>query len=556
MPLIICGIQTTHQPQFPQSEFVIHTGRKIVMLLFMGSRYMIAAGHPVTAEAAQHAMEQGGNAVDGVLAGWLAAGLTEPVLTSPGGGGFAMISPARGAPRLYDFFSQTPLSPNPDGQTYPLEADFGSTRQTFHLGIGSVATPGCVAGLMKLHDDFGRLPLSECAAPARHLSKNGVTITDHAETLLSVVNDLYRATPEAANLFVSRTDQSKCLLKGELFLNPDYANFLDMLEAEGARWFYEGDAGRIVSDLCRDQGGHLTREDFLNYEVIIRDPLVINRNGATIYLNPPPSMGGTLIGIGLLSGAMASHATYPFSQYKDWANWLNPLRLMSQLRTPGGMKSLTGDDLAGIQRALAESAPLKDAVNDLFPHALDHLHNTGTTQISIVDADGNEVSMTTSNGAGSAIIIPDTGIMLNNMLGEEDLQPDGMNTWKPDRRLASMMAPTLVRFADRRGVATGSGGSNRIRSTILQILRHLIDHQNDLKGAIHAPRLHWEEGTLHAEHGAMEGLACAQESLPWPVVEHKDRNLFFGGAHSVGYEPGGSFIGVGDPRRGGVTAGG
>lgn len=525
------------------------------MLMLMGSRYMIAAGHPVTAEAAKHAMEQGGNAVDGVLAGWLAACLTEPVLTSPGGGGFAMVSPASGNPRLYDFFSQTPIRPNPEGHTYPLEADFGSTRQTFHLGIGSVATPGCVAGLMKLHDDFGRLPLSECAAPARQLSKDGVTITDHAETLLSVVNDLYRATPEAAALFVSRSDPGKCLLKGEHFLNPDYANFLDMLEAEGARWFYEGDAGRIVSEQCRDHGGHLTREDFLNYEVIIRDPLVINRNGATIYLNPPPSMGGTLIAIGLLSGTSASQSAYPFSQYKDWSTWINPLRLMSQLRTPGGMERLSESDLKGIQRALAQSAPLSKAVEELFPHALGHLHSTGTTQISIMDNDGNEVSMTTSNGAGSAIIIPDTGIMLNNMLGEEDLQPDGMNTWKPNRRLASMMSPTLVRFSDGRRVATGSGGSNRIRSTILQILRQLIDHQFNLEEAIQAPRLHWEAGTLHAEHGAMEGLASAQASLPWPVVEHQDRNLFFGGAHSVGYDPMGSFIGVGDPRRGGVSVG-
>lgn len=526
------------------------------MLMIMGSRYMIAAGHPVTAEAAQHAMEQGGNAVDGVLAAWLAACLTEPVLTSPGGGGFAMISPANGSARLYDFFSQTPLCPNPDGHTYPLEADFGSTRQTFHLGIGSVATPGCVAGLMKLHHDFGRLPLHECAAPARQLSKDGVTITDHAETLLSVVNDLYQATPESADLFASRTDPGKCLLEGERFTNPDYANFLDMLEAEGARWFYEGDAGRIVSEMCRDQGGHLTRDDFLNYKVVIRDPLVIKRNGATICLNPPPSMGGTLIAIGLLSGVGGKHASYPFSQYKDWLNWVDPLRLMSLLRTPGGTERLEGNDLAGIQSALDQSSSLNAAVKELFPHALEHLHSTGTTQISIMDREGNEVSVTTSNGAGSAIIIPGTGIMLNNMLGEEDLQPDGMNTWKPNRRLASMMSPTLVQFADGRRVATGSGGSNRIRSTILQILRHLIDHQNNLEKAIHAPRLHWEEGTLHAEHAAMEGLASVGESLPWPVVEHGDRNLFFGGAHSVGYDPAGSFTGVGDRRRGGVAVGG
>ena len=145
--------------------------------------------------------------------------------------------------------------------------------------------------------------------------------------------------------------------------------------------------------------------------------------------------------------------------------------------------------------------------------------------------------------------------MLNNMLGEEDLQPAGLNTWEPDTRLASMMAPTLARLADGRRLATGSGGSNRIRSTILQILRHLIDHRIPLADAVLAPRLHWENGELHAETEAAGKLAGLAAPLPWPIIGHAVPNLFFGGAHSVECSHQGTFTGVADPRRGGVATG-
>lgn len=520
----------------------------------MGKRYVIASGHPATTEAARHALEAGGNAFDAALAGWLASCLAEPVLTSPGGGGFAMASPGTGRPRLYDFFAQTPVSPNPNGHTYPLEADFGTTRQVFHLGAGSIATPGAVAGILRMQSELGRLPFHECAAPARHLSKEGLAVTPHAETLLTVVNDLYLATPDARSLFASRLQGDRCLLEGEIFLNKDFGAFLDMLEAEGPRWFYEGDIGRIVSDYCRDHEGHLSREDFVSYRVEVRDPLVVRRNGSTIWLNPPPSMGGTLIALGLAVSDPAGPDSYPFNHRAGWENWYRPLRLMTLLRTREGLRQLHEDEIEAVREVLQQDARLEAAFSEALPHAWDHLHATGTTQISVMDAEGNELSMTTSNGAGSAIIPRGTGFMLNNMLGEEDLQPDGLHTWKPNRRLASMMAPCLAHLADGSRVATGSGGSNRIRSTVLQILRHLIDRHAPLEAAVDLPRLHWENGQLHAETAAVGALLSPAAATPWPVIGHPMPNLFFGGAHSVACSRDGSFTGIGDPRRGGTAA--
>ncbi|MEX0327060.1 MAG: gamma-glutamyltransferase [Puniceicoccaceae bacterium] len=521
----------------------------------MAKRYIISAGHPLTADAARHALDAGGNAFDAALSGWLAACLAEPVLTSPGGSGFAMVAPASSPPRLYDFFSQTPLRANPDGHAYPLEADFGSTTQIFHLGAGTVATPGCVAGILQIQETHGRLPLEECAAPALELSRNGLIITEHAATLLKVVKDLYLATPDSRRLFQSRREQTGCLREGERFLNHDFEVFIDALIAEGSRWFYEGDIGRIISDYCQQHEGHLTREDFTRYKVEVRDPLEIRRNGSTVWLNPPPSMGGTLIAIGLLSRGKAASGSFPVQGRSAWLDWAEPLRLMSLLRSQEGSRQLDEEDGILLQKAFQLNEDVAGAAAQLFPHALEQVQSMGTTHISIMDGDGNEIAMTTSNGAGSAIIPSGTGFMLNNMLGEDDLQPEGLGTWKPDTRLSSMMAPTLARLADGSRIATGSGGSNRIRSTILQILRHLIDHRLSLAEAVEAPRLHWENGELHAETGAAQLLRELDQSLPWPLVEHSVPNLFFGGAHSVAWSDKSGFSGIGDPRRGGISIG-
>jgi gamma-glutamyltranspeptidase/glutathione hydrolase len=325
-----------------------------------------------------------------------------------------------------------------------------------------------------------------------------------------------------------------------------------MLIEEGARWFYEGDIGRLVADYCAGNGGHLERRDFLNYRVHVREPLEIRRNGSVVWLNPPPSMGGTLIGLGLSLHEPVAHRPYPFSSAADWRQWIEPLQVMSLMRTRHGLDQLpkTARDL--IAEALSTSRQLAEAVDTLFPHALPQARSHGTTQLSIMDGSGNEISMTTSNGAGSAVILPGTGFMLNNMLGEEDLQPDGLGTWQADTRLASMMAPTLSRLADGTRLATGSGGSNRIRSTLLQILRHLLDRGSSLEEAVLAPRLHWENEELHAETGAENCLLAIADSLPWPVVGHSVPNLFFGGAHSVARAADGELVGIGDPRRGGV----
>ena len=178
----------------------------------------------------------------------------------------------------------------------------------------------------------------------------------------------------------------------------------------------------------------------------------------------------------------------------------------------------------------------------------------GTTHISVIDARGNAASLSLSNGEGSAYIVPGTGVMLNNMLGEADINVGGFHQWPEDARMSSMMAPSLIVGGAGDMVAMGSGGSNRIRTALLQVMLNLSAFAMPLDRAVESPRLHFEDGLLSIEggFGEMESAALARA---FPDAEvWAERNLFFGGVHAVGFEPAtGRFDGAGDPRRGGVA---
>ncbi len=178
----------------------------------------------------------------------------------------------------------------------------------------------------------------------------------------------------------------------------------------------------------------------------------------------------------------------------------------------------------------------------------------GTTQISVIDALGNAASMTLSNGEGCGYMVPGTGIVLNNLLGEEDINPHGFHRWPCDVRMCSMMAPSLVERPDGVIAAVGSGGSNRIRTAILQVLLNLLEFGMTVEDAVTSPRIHFENDLLSIEPGFCEGdIAALAEDFP-NMEKWRERNLFFGGVHTVQFDPGaGSFEGAGDMRRGGVT---
>jgi gamma-glutamyltranspeptidase / glutathione hydrolase len=507
-------------------------------------RGVVAAGHTLTAEAAAEVLRAGGNAYDAVLAALMVACVAEPVLCSPGGGGFLLARPASQKPRVYDFFVQTPGARRPESELEfrPILADFGTVTQEFHIGHGTFAVPGVVRGLFDIHRDLGTLPMADIVSQAVGHAKNGIEVTPFQAYLFRVVTATFTATDDCLRIFKSADDAAALVGEGETLRQPQLADSLETLAIEGDDLFYRGEIAAAIANNMQS-GGQITREDLENYAVERRAPLTLDYHGVRLHTNPPPSSGGLLIAFGLkiLESIDLKALGFASCGYLD-----------SVARTIGATAeariAAANDGALDAERVL-DDAFLARYRDEIAGRAASR---RGTTHMSVIDAAGNLASLTVSNGEGSGYVIPGTGIVMNNMLGEEDLNPGGFQRWPTGHRMTSMMAPSLLEWPGGDTVALGSGGSNRLRTAILQVLLNLIDFRLPVEEAVHAPRLHYENGLLSVEGGFdVQRLGPLLESFP----DHHlwdERNMFFGGVHTAAASAK-SMHGAGDPRRGGVS---
>ncbi len=482
----------------------------------------VAAGHELTAKAARHAFEMGGNAVDAAIAAAWMACVAEPVLASPGGGGFAMAGGHGRKPQLCDFFAQTPRRANERADFHAIEANFGDATQTFHIGLGSVATPGFVPGLFALHAAHARLPMGDLIAPAAAIARTGHEVNAFQAFLARVISPILTNTEGTRAIFAPN---GHLLKQGETLKNPALARFLELL-AQGGLDSYANDIWPALL-AGMDASGHLTQDDLEHYRVHWRTPLDIALPFGHAWLNPPPAASGVLIA--LARQALAEDAACPPCA------WARALDAADRIRHD------SGHDLDALMQELG-------LPQDAAPKAY-----RGTTHISTIDADGLACAMTISNGEGCGHVVPGFGFMLNNMLGETDVNPAGRSGWPKNVRLSSMMAPALARREDGALFVLGSGGSNRIRSVIFLMLARLFDEGADLEAAIEAPRLHVEHGHLDFEPGfAPQHLRAMEQAFPDHRAWRKP-GLFFGGCHAAARLPDGSLVAHGDPRRAGAA---
>jgi gamma-glutamyltranspeptidase/glutathione hydrolase len=499
----------------------------------------VAAGHPLTAEAGADILRKGGNAVDAAVACVLMSFVTEAPLTGPGAGGYMLIHTPAGQNLLLDFFVAAPgkgLDGVEPAALQPIDVHFSAEAvQVFNIGPSSCGVYGNPAGVAEALERFGTMPLAALVERPARAARDGVKVTSMAASILTILEPILTATPEAAAIYAPA---GRVLRAGETVCMPEVGDLLERLGAEGSRFLYEGEVAKKVSDWVLERGGLLTEEDLASYGPIDREPVRAEYRGREILTNPPPSSGGILIAysLDLLDRLGRAHDVRTLVEVMDRTN---------RERTDEFVQGLNSE---GYLERFLHKAALESAASEIGSRL------GSTTHVSVLDSDGACASVTCSNGSCSGVVVPGTGIHLNNMLGEEDLNPGGFHRHEPGRRIPSMMAPTVV-LRDRRVEAVlGSAGSNRIRSAILQTVLRVVADGLPAQEAVDAPRVHYEGRVVEAEPGIDEAGLAALERDGWPVQRFRERNLYFGGVQAAARDPEtGALSGGGDPRRGGAA---
>ena len=498
-------------------------------------RSIVASGHPLVSETAGEILAAGGNAFDAVVAAGFTSAVVEPALTSLGGGGFMLgHSEKTGQNLFFDFFVDTPgLGRDEKAFThdfFPITVDFSGSSQDFNIGLASVAVPGTLKGLLHIHKRLGRMSLAEVISPAKEVALHH-RINDHAAHFLKLLYPIMTLTARGRRIY---QPADKYLEVGDYLKNSEMAGFLDQLSTEGADSFYFGEVAQRIDKDMREGGGLLTAADLAAYQVKERAPLTVPYGDCLFVTVPEPSMGGTLIALSL-----SLMAEQPERQY-DWGSAEHLLDTVGLMKEVERLREAGVTSPEALQQFLQNRTVIAQSTEKI------RLFSRGTTHISVADSRGNCAGMTCSNGEGSGYFAPGSGVMLNNMMGEDDLHPNGFHSSEPGKRVFSMMSPSLLLKDGRIKLVIGSGGSKRIRTAVSQVLHQVVDFNRSLQQAVDAPRLYLDGDCLQLEPGFNQlAVMAVKKTLPVNLWPQKD--VYFGGVHAV--IPG--LDGAGDPRRGG-----
>jgi gamma-glutamyltranspeptidase/glutathione hydrolase len=430
-----------------------------------------------------------------------------------------------------------------------IDVRFGSAVQRFRVGVGSCGVPGAPAGLGEAHRRWASWPWADLVTPAVGLARDGVALTPEHHAVHVLLESILHASPAGRAIFAA---EGATGAPGVPIRQLDLAATLERLAEAGAADLYVGELAERIAAFFTAEGGAVTREDLAAYRVVPRRPVETRYHGHAVVTNAPPSTGGLLLAYALAVAEGLGHPGPPLGP--------DAIRVAAAVLTEaesrrapdlgrrlirGGARRLLDDTAVEEGRARVLGAL---AAGPLVGHAA--VAARGTTHISVLDGAGNAACMTVSTGTGSGVFVGDTGIHMNNILGEEDLVAEGTRV-RAGHRLTSMMAPTHLAGPDGFEAVVGSSGSARIRSALYRVITGLVDHDLSAREAVDLARLHPTATALDLEggtpHASVEALRQAGEVvLAWP-----DRNVYFGGAQ-VAARRHGRLEAAGDPRRGGA----
>ncbi len=491
----------------------------------------VATAHPLASEAGAEALRAGGNAVDAAVAAALALGVVQPESSGLGGGGFALVWLARtGTLTVLDFREVAPAAATRD---MFLEGGAPAPARSRDGGL-AVAVPGAVKGYAELARRFGRLPLARLAEPAARVAERGFPVGRHYEEAARIRLACLAADGAGAREFLARDAGGawRPLLAGERLRRPELARTLRRLGRDPEA-FYRGPLAAQVAAAARARGGLLTAADLAAYRTVERAPLQGTYRGFRVASMPPPSAGGAIV-IGLLQAlegddpAAGGLRPVPFLHaFAEVEKRLFAERA-GRLADPA---FLPGADAAALELAdPAFDRALRAAVgeratpaSELGPAAAPAAGGAHTTHVSAVDAEGNAVSLTTTvNGYfGSCVVVPGTGVLLNDEMDDFDAAPgapnlfglvgSGVNGVEPGKRPLSSMAPTLVFDAGGRAVlAVGAPGGSTIPSTVAQVILWRLGAGMPLGQAVGVPRVHhqWRPDELQVEPWGLDAATA------------------------------------------------
>ena len=525
---------------------------------------MVSSASKLASEVGAETLRQGGNAVDAAVATAFALAVTWPSAGNIGGGGFLVYHGDDGEATTFDFREKAPMAAT---ERMYLGLDGAVVNNSNHFGPLAVGVPGTVAGLYLAHSRLGSLPWEDLVQPAVELAREGIPITYSLQTGFERSASRFRQYPASERKFI-KADGSFYEL-GEIWVQPDLAHTLELIRDNGADGFYRGENAERLASFMTDIGGLITEEDLAAYAAREREPIRGTYRGYEIVSMPPPSSGGVGIVqmLNILEGfdlADMGHNSADYLHvltetmrraYSDRAEHLGDPDFNESMP----LDRLTDKDYAADLRASIDMTHKSESSPELFAQAYE---SEETTHFSVVDADGNMISMTYTLefGYGSAIVVDGGGYLLNNELGDFNAVPGvtdergqigtAPNLVAPEKRPLSSMSPTIVAQDGKPVFAIGSPGGKTIINTTMQVILNVIDHGFNIAQAIEAGRIHhqWLPDFTSIESNSLS--ADTLESFQARGHQIRERGSQ-GAAMGVYYDREQNlFLGASDSRRG------
>jgi gamma-glutamyltranspeptidase/glutathione hydrolase len=525
---------------------------------------MVSSASKLASEVGAETLRQGGNAVDAAVATAFALAVTWPSAGNIGGGGFLVYHGDDGEATTFDFREKAPMAAT---ERMYLGLDGAVVNNSNHFGPLAVGVPGTVAGLYLAHSRLGSLPWEDLVQPAVELAREGIPITYSLQTGFERSASRFRQYPASERKFI-KADGSFYEL-GETWVQPDLAHTLELIRDNGADGFYRGENAERLASFMADIGGLITEEDLAAYAAREREPIRGTYRGYEIVSMPPPSSGGVGIVqmLNILEGfdlAEMGHNSADYLHvltetmrraYSDRAEHLGDPDFNESMP----LDRLMDKDYAADLRASIDMTRKSESSPELFAQAYE---SEETTHFSVVDADGNMISMTYTLefGYGSAIVVDGGGYLLNNELGDFNAVPGvtdergqigtAPNLVAPEKRPLSSMSPTIVAQDGKPVFAIGSPGGKTIINTTMQVILNVIDHGFNIAQAIEAGRIHhqWLPDFTSIESNSLS--ADTLESFQARGHQIRERGSQ-GAAMGVYYDREQNlFLGASDSRRG------